>query len=62
MGIFEEKIKQDIVQTIFTDTLKIYEKINGRFDLKEEDRNKVLEKITSFNNDLNLILKEIKLS
>lgn len=62
MGIFEEKIKQDIVQTIFTDTLKIYEKINGKFDLKEEDKNKVLEKITSFNNDLNLILKEIKLS
>lgn len=62
MGLFEEKIKQDIVQTIFTDTLKIYEKINGKFDLKEEDKNKVLEKITSFNNDLNLILKEIKLS
>lgn len=62
MGLIEEKIKQDLMQTIFTDSLKIYETINTRFDLTEEQKNKILEKITNLNKELNLVLKEIKLS
>lgn len=62
MGLIEEKIKQDLMQTIFTDSLKIYETINTRFDLTEDQKNKILEKITNLNKELNLVLKEIKLS
>ncbi|XPV69868.1 MAG: hypothetical protein ACNI25_04665 [Halarcobacter sp.] len=62
MGLFEEKIKQDIMQTIFADNLKMYELIEGKFALKDEDKQKLLEKISNFNGDLNELLKDIKLS
>lgn len=62
MGLFEEKIKQDIMQTIFADSLKMYEVIDGKFALNEQEKQKLLEKITSFNSDLNGLLKDIKLS
>ncbi len=62
MGIFEEKIKQDIMQTIFADSLKMYEIIDGKFSLNDEQKQKLLEKISNFNSDLNELLKDIKLS
>jgi archaellum biogenesis ATPase FlaH len=62
MGIFEEKIKQDIMQTIFADSLKMYEIIDGKFQLNDEQKQKLLEKISNFNSDLNELLKDIKLS
>lgn len=62
MGKIEEKIKQDLMSTIFTDTFKIYEFIDSRFSLDEKTRTEVISKINGLNNELTVILKDIKLS
>jgi len=62
MGKIEEKIKQDLMQSIFTDTFNIYEFINSRYDLDEENRKIIIAKINALNNDLTVLLKETKLS
>lgn len=62
MGLIEDRIKQDMMQSIFTDSLKIYENIDSKFSLTNEQKDKVLEKITNLNKDLQELLKEIKLS
>jgi len=62
MGKIEDKIKQDLMSEIFTDTFKIYEFIDTRFTLNEKERSEIIAKINSLNNDLTVMLKEIKLS
>lgn len=62
MGKIEDKIKQDLMSEIFTDSFKIYEFIDTRFKLSEEERTLIIAKINNLNNDLTNILKEIKLS
>ncbi|MCD4758670.1 MAG: hypothetical protein K8R39_10385 [Arcobacteraceae bacterium] len=62
MGKIEDKIKQDLMSEIFTDTFKIYEFIDTRFKLEEKQRSEIIAKINSLNNDLTVMLKEIKLS
>jgi hypothetical protein len=62
MGKIEDKIKQDLMSEIFTDTFKIYEFIDTRFKLTEKQRSEIIAKINSLNNDLTVMLKEIKLS
>ena len=62
MGKIEDKIKQDLMSEIFTDTFKIYEFIDTRFKLDEKQRSEIIAKINSLNNDLTVMLKEIKLS
>ena len=62
MGMIEDKIKQDLMQEIFTDTFKIYEFIDSRFKLDEKQRSEIISKINALNNDLTNVLKEIKLS
>lgn len=62
MGKIEDKIKQDLMSEIFTDSFKIYEFIDGRFKLSEEERTLIIAKINGLNNDLTNILKEIKLA
>ena len=62
MGKIEDKIKQDLMQTIFGDSIKIYEFIDSRFNLDEEKRAEVISKINELNNQLTIILKETKLS
>lgn len=62
MGKIEEKIKQDLMGEIFADSFKIYEFIDNRFNLSEEEKNLIISKINGLNNDLTTILKEIKLS
>jgi len=62
MGKIEDKIKQDLLQEIFTDTFKIYEFIDTRFKMDEKQKTKVISKINNLNNDLTNILKEINLS
>ncbi len=62
MGKIEEKIKQDLMGQIFSDTVKIYEFIDGKFSLSEEDRTLIIAKINTLNNELTTILKELKLS
>lgn len=61
MGKIEDKIKQDLMQQIFSDSFNIYEFINSRFDLSEKEKTKIIQKINTLNNDLTTILKEIKL-
>jgi hypothetical protein len=62
MGKIEEKIKQDLMSTIFTNTFKIYEFIDSRFSLDEKTRSEVIYKINGLNNELTVILREVKLS
>lgn len=62
MGKIEDKIKQDLMSEIFTDSFKIYEFIDTRFKLDEKQRTEVISKINNLNNDLTNMLKEIKLS
>ena len=62
MGKIEDKIKQDLMSEIFTDSFKIYEFIDTRFKLNETQRTEIISKINSLNNDLTVMLKEIKLS
>jgi len=62
MGKIEEKIKQDLLQEIFSDTFKVYEFIDTRFKLDEKTRSEIISKINTLNDDLTNILKETKLS
>lgn len=62
MGKIEDKIKQDLMQTVFGDSIKIYEFIDSRFKLDEKTRTEVISKINDLNNELTIILKEVKLS
>ncbi|HHD75270.1 MAG TPA: hypothetical protein ENK95_00435 [Campylobacterales bacterium] len=62
MGIIEDKIKEDLMQTIFADTANIYDFIESRFALEDEKRNELIAKLNEFNNDLSLLLKSSKLS
>jgi hypothetical protein len=62
MGKIEDKIKEDLLQTIFNDTFKIYEFIDNRFKLEEDMRIEVISKINALNDDLTKLLKEAKLS
>lgn len=62
MGLFEDKIKQEIMQNIFADSLKMYETIDSKFTLNPEQKQKILEKISTLNSDLNTLIKDIKLS
>lgn len=62
MGMIEDKIKQDLMQTIFGDSIKIYEFVDSRFKLDEKTRSEIISKINDLNNDLTVILKEVKLS
>lgn len=62
MGIFEDKIKADLLQSIYTDSIGIYEFIESRFDLSEDNRDEVIKKINTLNEELVTILKEVKLS
>jgi hypothetical protein len=62
MGKIEDKIKEDLLQTVFNDTFKIYEFIDNRFKLEEDMRIEVISKINALNDDLTKLLKEAKLS
>ncbi|MBU1669202.1 hypothetical protein KKC13_12350 [bacterium] len=61
MGIIEEKIKEDLMQTIFADTANLYDFIESRFTLEDEKRNELIALLNTFNNDLTLLLKSVKL-
>ncbi len=61
MGIIEDKIKQDLMQEIFSDSFKIYEFIDNRFKLEENQRSEIISKINALNNELTVLLKEMKL-
>jgi len=61
MGIIEDKIKEDLMQTIFSDTANIYDFIENRFALEDKKRNELITLLNTFNNDLTLLLKSIKL-
>lgn len=62
MGIVEDKIKDDLLQSVYADCIGVYEFIDARFSLDEEQRDVVIKKINDLNSDLVTILKEVKLS
>jgi hypothetical protein len=62
MGLIEEKIKQEVIQEIYADAIKIYEFIDTRFKLDDKSKNKIIAKTNSFSEDIAEILKDVKLS
>ncbi|ATB68766.1 hypothetical protein SJPD1_0651 [Sulfurospirillum diekertiae] len=62
MGKFEVKIKEEVMQNLFNDTTKIYEMIETRFILDDASRDALIALCNRFNDDLSLMLKEIKLA
>jgi len=62
MGQIEERIKAELMLNIFGDTSNIYDFIESRFDLDEEQRDRFITLLNQFNNDLSTLLKEVKLS
>jgi hypothetical protein len=62
MGIVENKIKDDLLQSVYADSINIYEFIDSRFALDEKTRDEVIKKINTLNDDLISLLKDVKLS
>ena len=62
MGKIEDKIKEDLMQSIYADSVSIYEFIESRFSLNEAKREDVIKKINILNDELLVILKDVKLS
>jgi len=62
MGIIEDKIKADLLQSVYADSIAIYEFIESRFILDDKTRDEVIKKINTLNDDLATVLKETKLS
>jgi hypothetical protein len=62
MGIIEDKIKVEILQNVFNDTIKIYDYLDNRFEFDNEIRDKIVALLHEFNNNLVDILKNVKLS
>jgi hypothetical protein len=62
MGQIEDRIKAELMLSIFGDTSSIYDFIESRFDLDEKQRDAFIALLNQFNNDLSTLLKEVKLS
>ncbi len=62
MGNVEEKIKTQLFNELFTDTYKMYEFIENRFDLTNEDQKVLINIVNEFTNELTIFLKNKKLS
>jgi len=62
MGQIEDRIKAELMLSIFGDTSSIYDFIESRFDLDEQQRDAFIALLNQFNNDLSTLLKEVKLS
>jgi len=62
MGKLEAKIKEDVMQSIFDDTTKIYEIIENRFVLEAIQREELIALCNRFNDELTSILKATKLA
>ena len=62
MGQIEARIKAELMLSIFGDTSSIYDFIESRFDLDEQQRDAFIALLNQFNNDLSTLLKEVKLS
>ena len=62
MGQIEDKIKEELMQTIFGDTSGIYNFVESRFELDEKQRDAFICLLNGFNNNLSTLLKEVKLS
>ena len=61
MGIVEDKIKADLMQSVYADSVSIYEFIESRFDMGDDKRDEVIKKINTLNDELLKILKDVKL-
>ena len=61
MGKIEDKIKEELMQSIFGDTANIYDFVESRFELEDDKKDKFIALLNRFNNDLTSLLKETKL-
>lgn len=62
MGNVEEKIKTQLFNELFTDSYKMYEFIENRFDLTNEEQKNLINIINGCTNELTIFLKNKKLS
>jgi len=62
MGSIEDKIKEELMQSIYADCINIYEFIDSRFSMDEKRKDEVIKKINTLNDDLIVLLKDVKLS
>ena len=62
MGIIEDKIKADLMQSVYADSISIYEFIESRFALDEKTRDEVIKQINTLNDELLTLLRDVKLS
>lgn len=62
MGVVEKSIKANLLRNVYDDFVKVYEFIDARFDLSEAQKDEVIKKINFFNDELRMILKDVKLS
>ncbi|MEA1917602.1 MAG: hypothetical protein U9N42_08810 [Campylobacterota bacterium] len=62
MGLVENKIKEDLLQSVYADCIKIYEFLDSRFDLQEDTREELIAKMNTLNNEISQLLKDVRLS
>lgn len=62
MGKLEDTIKAELLRSVYSDLVKVYEFVDARFDLSEEKKDEVIKKINSLNEELSSILMDVKLS
>jgi uncharacterized protein YfkK (UPF0435 family) len=61
MGAIEEKIKEEIQNEIYSDVSKIYDFIDTRYELSDEEKVVVIESLNTLNSNLHKALKGAKL-
>lgn len=62
MGNVEEKIKTQLFNELFADSYKMYEFIENRFNLTNEEQKVLINIVNEFTNELTIFLKNKKLS
>lgn len=62
MGKIEDKIKEELFQTMFEDMTKVYEFIDNRFSLDEKNRDEIIGKLHQTHSEISEILRKCPLS
>jgi molecular chaperone GrpE (heat shock protein) len=61
MGMIEEKIKEQIMSEIYSEVTNVYDYIENKFELTQNQQDEIIKSLNNLNSDLLKILKEAKL-